>query len=162
MKNILKYGFLGLGMVAMTSCMDTLDTKPTIVFDAETVWGSKATVEGFVYSTYTDVIHAGYAGSGSSVGWEARTPNAVKCSQVGEGIDNTATETGLSVDNDWGVNRFSLLRRANLIIHNVEANSQLSEGEKKELSAHGYLMREYNNKYTGLIISFSTHGALKH
>ena len=141
MKNILKYGFLGLGMVAMTSCMDTLDTKPTIVFDAETVWGSKATVEGFVYSTYTDVIHAGYAGSGSSVGWEARTPNAVKCSQVGEGIDNTATETGLSVDNDWGVNRFSLLRRANLIIHNVEANSQLSEGEKNELSAHGYLMR---------------------
>ena len=141
MKNILKYGFLGLGMVAMTSCMDTLDTKPTIVFDAETVWGSKATVEGFVYSTYTDVIHAGYAGSGSSVGWEARTPNAVKCSQVGEGIDDTATETGLSVDNDWGVNRFSLLRRANLIIHNVEANSQLSEGEKNELSAHGYLMR---------------------
>jgi hypothetical protein len=141
MKNILKYGFLGLGMVAMTSCMDTLDTKPTIVFDAETVWGSKATVEGFVYSTYTDVIHAGYAGSGSSVGWEARTPNAVRCSQVGEGIDNTATETGLSVDNDWGVNRFSLLRRANLIIHNVEANSQLSEGEKNELSAHGYLMR---------------------
>ena len=141
MKNILKYGFLGLGMVAMTSCMDTLDTKPTIVFDAETVWGSKATVEGFVYSTYTDVIHAGYAGSGSSVGWEARTPNAVKCSQVGEGIDTYATETGLSVDNDWGVNRFSLLRRANLIIHNVEANSQLSEGEKNELSAHGYLMR---------------------
>ena len=141
MKNILKYGFLSLGMVAMSSCMDTLDTHPTIVFDAETVWGSKATVEGFVYSTYTDVIHAGYAGSGSSVGWEARTPNAVKCSQVGEGIDNTATETGLSVDNDWGVNRFSLLRRANLIIHNVEANSQLSEGEKNELSAHGYLMR---------------------
>ena len=141
MKNILKYGFLSLGMVAMSSCMDTLDTHPTIVFDAETVWGSKATVEGFVYSTYTDVIHAGYAGSGSSVGWEARTPNAVKCSQVGEGIDTYATETGLSVDNDWGVNRFSLLRRANLIIHNVEANSTLSEGEKKELSAHGYLMR---------------------
>ena len=141
MKNILKYGFLGLGIVAMTSCIDTMDTHPTTVFDAETVWGSKATVEGFVYSTYTDVIHAGYAGSGTSVGWEARTPNSVKCSQVGEGIDGVATELGVSSGSDFGCNRFSLLRRANLIIHNVEASSTLSEAEKKELSAHGYLMR---------------------
>lgn len=56
MKNILKYGFLGLGIVAMTSCIDTMDTHPTTVFDAETVWGSKATVEGFVYSTYTEPL----------------------------------------------------------------------------------------------------------
>ena len=141
MKNILKYGFLGLGIVAMTSCIDTMDTHPTTVFDAETVWGSKATVEGFVYATYSSVINAGYAGSGTSVGWEARTPNAVRCSQVGEGIDGTATELGISNGNDWGCNRFSLLRRANLIIHNVEASSTLSEAEKNELSAHGYLMR---------------------
>lgn len=141
MKNILKYGFLGLGIVAMTSCIDTMDTHPTTVFDAETVWGSKATVEGFVYATYTDVIHTGYAGSGTSVGWEARTPNSVRCSQVGEGIDGTATELGISNGNDWGCNRFSLLRRANLIIHNVQASSTLSDAEKNELSAHGYLMR---------------------
>ena len=141
MKNILKYGFLGLGIVAMTSCIDTMDTHPTTVFDAETVWGSKATVEGFVYATYSSVINAGYAGSGTSVGWEARTPNAVRCSQVGEGIDGTATELGISNGNDWGCNRFSLLRRANLIIHNVEASSTLSDAEKNELSAHGYLMR---------------------
>ena len=141
MKNILKYSFLGLGIAAMSSCMDTMDTHPTTVFDAETVWGSKATVEGFVYSTYTDVIHAGYAGSGTSVQWEARTPNSVKCSQVGEGIDGVATELGVSSGSDFGCNRFSLLRRANLIIHNVEASSTLSEAEKKELSAHGYLMR---------------------
>ena len=141
MKNILKYGFLGLGIVAMSSCIDTMDTHPTTVFDAETVWGSKATVEGFVYATYTDVIHSGYAGSGTSVGWEARTPNSVKCSQVGEGIDGVATELGVSSGSDFGCNRFSLLRRANLIIHNVEASSTLSEAEKNELSAHGYLMR---------------------
>lgn len=141
MKNILKYSFLGLGIAAMSSCMDTMDTHPTTVFDAETVWGSKATVEGFVYSTYTDVIHAGYAGSGTSVQWEARTPNSVRCSQVGEGIDGVATELGVSSGSDFGCNRFYLLRRANLIIHNVEASSTLSEAEKKELSAHGYLMR---------------------
>ena len=141
MKNILKYGFLGLGIVAMTSCIDTMDTHPTTVFDAETVWGSKATVEGFVYATYSSVINSGYAGSGQSVQWEARTPNSVKCSQVGEGIDGTATELGISNGQDWGCNRFSLLRKANMIIHNVQASSTLSEAEKNELSAHGYLMR---------------------
>ena len=141
MKNILKYGFLGLGIVAMTSCIDTMDTHPTTVFDAETVWGSKATVEGFVYATYISVINSGYAGSGQSVQWEARTPNSVQCSQVGEGIDGTATELGISNGQDWGCNRFSLLRKANMIIHNVQASSTLSEAEKNELSAHGYLMR---------------------
>ena len=141
MKNILKYGFLGLGIVAMTSCIDTMDTHPTTVFDAETVWGSKATVEGFVYATYSSVINNGYAGSGESVGWEARTPNSVRCSQVGEGIDGMATELGVSSGTDYGCNRFSLLRKANMIIHNVQASSTLSEAEKDELSAHGYLMR---------------------
>ena len=77
MKNILKYSLLGLGVIATTSCIDTLDTKPKVTFDAETVWGSKATVEGFVYSAYNDIIWDGYAGSGSCVGWEARTPNGV-------------------------------------------------------------------------------------
>ena len=141
MKNIFKYGVLGLGIVAMSSCIDTMDTHPTTVFDAETVWGSKATVEGFVYATYSNVINSGYAGSGTSVGWEARTPNSVKCSQVGEGIDGVATELGVSSGSDFGCNRFSLLRKANMIIHNVQASSTLSEAEKNELSAHGYLMR---------------------
>lgn len=141
MKKYIKYSILGLSLVAMSSCIDTLDTHPTTVFDAETVWGSKATVEGFVYATYSSVINSGYASSGTSVGWEARTPNSVRCSQVGEGIDGTATELGLSTSNDWGCNRFALLRKANLIITNVEASATLSDAEKKELSAHGYLMR---------------------
>ena len=141
MKNIFKYGFLGLGIVAMSSCIDTMDTHPTTVFDAETVWGSKATVEGFVYATYSSVINNGYAGSGESVSWEARTPNAVRCSQVGEGIDGLATELGVSSGTDFGCSRFSLLRKANMIIHNVQASSTLSEAEKNEHSAHGYLMR---------------------
>lgn len=140
MKSII-YSLLGLSLVMMSACINTLDTHPTTVFDAATVWGSKATVEGFINATYSDIINSGYAGSGSCVAWEARTPNGVKCSQVGEGIDGTATELGLSSSNDWGVNRFGLLRRCNLIITNVSNSKTLSEAEKNELSAHGYLMR---------------------
>lgn len=141
MKKIIKYGILSLGFVSISSCMDTMDTHPTTVFNDEAVWNSKATVEGFVYAAYSSVINNGYAGSGQSVGWEARTPNSVRCSQVGEGIDGVATELGVSSANDFGCNRFGLLRKANKIIHNVEASTALSEAEKKELSAHGYLMR---------------------
>ena len=144
MKNILKYSLLGLGVIATTSCIDTLDTKPKVTFDAETVWGSKATVEGFVYSAYNDIIWDGYAGSGSCVGWEARTPNGVLSSQVGDGMgnfDGVAIESSIGSGNDWGVNRFSYLRRANMIIENVEASSTLTEDAKKQLKAHGHLLR---------------------
>ncbi len=141
MKNIFKYSMLGLSIVAMSSCIDTLDTHPTTVFDAPTVWGSKATVEAFVYGTYNSVITNGYAGSGQSTSWEARTPNSIKCSQVGEGIDAFTHESNISIDSDFGCDRFSLLRKVNLIITNVEASETLTEAEKLELSAHGYMMR---------------------
>ena len=144
MKNILKYSLLGLGVIATTSCIDTLDTKPKVTFDAETVWGSKATVEGFVYSAYNDIIWDGYAGSGSCVGWEARTPNGVLSSQVGDGkgnVDGVAIESSIGSGNDWGVDRFKYLRRANMIIENVEASSTLTEDAKKQLKAHGHFLR---------------------
>lgn len=141
MKNYIKVACIGFGMATLSSCMNTLNTEPTTIFDAETVWGSKATVEGFINAAYSSIINDGYSGSGTCVGWEARTPNGVRCSQVGEGIDGVATELGLDVGNDWGPNRFDILRRCNMIITNVEANGKLSDSEKKELSAHGYLMR---------------------
>ncbi len=144
MKNILKYGLMGLGVMAMTSCIDTLDTKPKVIFDAETVWGSKATVEGFVYSAYNDIIWNGYAGSGSCVEWEARTPNGVLSTDWSDGFGNTdgvTIESSINTGNDWGVNRFSHLRRANMIIENVEASTALTEEEKALLKAHGHMLR---------------------
>ncbi len=142
MKNILKYGLMGLGAVAMTSCIDTLDVKPKVIFDAETVWGSKASIEGFVYSAYNDIIWDGYAGSGSCVSWEARTPNGALCSHLGDiGTFDALTHENVSATDDWGVNRFSYLRRANMIIENVENSSTLTEGARHQLKAHGHMLR---------------------
>ena len=142
MKNILKYSLLGLGVIATTSCIDTLDTKPKVIFDAETVWGSKATVEGFVYSAYNDIIWDGYAGSGSCISWESRTPNSALCSHLGDiGTFDNVTLENISSSDDWGVNRFSYLRRANMIIENVEASSTLTDDAKKQLKAHGHMLR---------------------
>ena len=142
MKNIMKYGLMALGAVAMTSCIDTLDLKPKVIFDDETVWGTKASIEGFVYSAYNDIIWDGYAGSGSCVSWEARTPNGALCSHLGDiGTFDAVTHENVTVSNDWGVNRFSYLRRANMIIENVEHSSALTEGAKKQLKAHGHMLR---------------------
>ena len=143
MKNIFKYGFLGLTLAAtLPSCIDTLDTKPASSFSSEVIWGSKSTVEAFINAIYDGVITgAGYAGSGSSIGWESRTPNSVKASQVGEGIDNFTTELGISTGSDYGVNFSGSLRKCNLVIKNVEENPTLSEADKASLIAQAKFLR---------------------
>lgn len=130
-----------IALASVSSCRDTLDTHPTEIFDESTVWGSYNTAAAFVNSTYESVLNGIWGGSGTSVAWEARTPNAVKCSQVGEGIDNIATELGITTSSDFGANRFSVLRKCNLIIEKVAASDALSEDEKALLIAEGRFLR---------------------
>ena len=146
MKNIFKYGFLGLTLaVTMPSCIDTMDTNPASSFTGEVIWSSKATVEAFINSIYDGVIqNCGYAGSGSSIVWESRTPNSIKCSQVNEGIDGVTTELGISIYDSWGTKNNGMpgmLRKCNLVISNVEANETLSEAEKASLTAQAKFLR---------------------
>lgn len=138
--NIIKIGLFGILAMGAASCQDTLDTHPTTTFDEATVWGSKATANAFVNATYDNVITM-FTGNGSCASWEARTPNGIKCSQVGEGIDGFATELGLSRSSDFGINRFALLRRCNLIIQKAQASTAMTEGDKAEIVAKGRLLR---------------------
>ncbi len=139
-QNIIKIGMFGILALGATSCQDTLDTHPTTTFDDATVWGSKSTADAFINATYNSVMTM-FTGDGNCVSWEARTPNSVQCSSVGEGIDNIATELGLSRSSDFGINRYSLLRRCNLIIEKAQASTTLTEGEKAEVIAKGRLLR---------------------
>ncbi len=140
-QNIFKIGMFGILALGVASCQDTLDTHPTTTFDESTVWGSKATADAFVNATYDNVITM-FTGSGKCVSWEARTPNGVQCSQVGsEGIDGVATELGVDKTSDFGISRFSLLRRCNLIIEKAQASTTMTEGEKAEVIAKGHLLR---------------------
>ena len=139
-KNIIKIGLFGILAMSAASCQDTLDTHPSSTFDEATVWGSKSTADAFINATYDNVITM-FTGNSSCVGWEARTPNGVKCSQVGEGIDNIATELGIDRSTDFGINRFALLRRCNLIIEKAQASTAMTEGEKAEVIAKGRFLR---------------------
>lgn len=130
-------------ILLLSSCKNTLDTYPTSSFDEETVWSTKETINTFIIATYRDVLHGSgmYANSGVNINWECRTPNSVQCDQVTVGIDNFTTELGISASSDFGPNRFSILRRCNLIIEKVNESDLFTESEKKVLSAPGYLLR---------------------
>lgn len=138
----ISYPLIGLSLLGLSACKDTLDTHPTEIFSESEVWGSKSTADAFVEGTYNVVItSSGLAGSGTCVQWAARTPDGAQCSQVGEGIDGVATELGISTGTDMGINRFSQLRRCNLIIQKAEESDFLSPSEKDELIAHGRFLR---------------------
>lgn len=123
---------LGTGM--LMSC-DVMNTSPTESYDEALVWSSKATIDGFIFATYADVLNTGYTAMAT---WEARTPNGIK--NDFSNIDTWATETGIGSNSDGGFDRFKVLRRCNLIIERT-ATTSISDIEKKELIAEGYLLR---------------------
>lgn len=138
----ISYPLIGLSLLGLSACQDTLDTHPTEIFSESEVWGSKTTADAFVDGTYNAVITScGLAGGGSCVEWASRTPDGAQCSQVGEGIDGVATELGLSLNTNMGIDRFSQLRRCNLIIQKANESEALTPGEKDELIAHGRFLR---------------------
>lgn len=134
-KKIALIGCLGFGL--FTSC-DVMDTRPFETYDEELVWSSKEMADAFVLGTYPDII--GYF-AGSSASWEALTPNGVECDQVGNYINTTATETGLSSSTDYGFGRFNLQRRCNQILEHVESSQVLSDEQKKELIGEAHFLR---------------------
>lgn len=140
---------MGLLVAGITSCMDTLDTHPTDFFDEETVWSSYSTANSFVNMAYATVLadynnsdYTGmWAGNGASIFWDCRTPNSVRCSLVGEGIDTFADETSITPSFNYGVNYATSLRMCNVIIERAGASEVMSEEEKKNIVAEGKFLR---------------------
>ena len=121
-----------LGVSLITSC-DTMDTENLESYSEELVWSTKANADYFVLNVYSDVLGL-YTGRLTTEGW---TPNG--CDFSGFAQNNFAAE---NIDRyyDAGFNKFSVLRKCNMIIEKSETSS-LSESEKIELSAEGHLLR---------------------
>lgn len=135
--NFIKSGLLlAVGILVFASC-DVMDTKPKASFSEEMVWGSENTADAYAINCYRSVI--GYFTGSADM--ESLTPNGVKCSQVGEGINNIATELGLNSNTNWGFGRFGELRVVNLLIDKASNSTVLSEQKKTELIAEGKFLR---------------------
>lgn len=149
MNKVLFISILGLLAAGVTSCVDTLDTHPNDFFDEETVWSSYSTASAFVNGAYAQVLtepsnsdYSGmWAGNGAATFWECRTPNSVRCSEVGEGPDNFTFESNITPSFDYGVNYSNSLRKCNIIIEKAAASEVLSDEEKTQLVADGKFLR---------------------
>ena len=137
----MKYILSGLcAVLAMASCINTLDTSPVDSFDDAAVWGDRAGAESFIYVTYEQVLSLGFGAPGSSIQWQARTPDGVHSSNVG---DDARNYDAFTLDEDIpyvDVASPELLRRCNMIIEKI-AEANLDEETKTQLQACGYLCR---------------------
>lgn len=129
-------------VLALASCIDTMDTSPKGSFDEEAVWSSKTNTDAFVNSTLAQVTGIVTGANGSSIDWEGRTPNGALVNQADSySVDEFAFETGITTGNDYGVNRSAVLRRCNLIIERAQASTVFSDADKAQLVAMGRFMR---------------------
>lgn len=138
-RNRIKSLWLGIGTLALLSSCNTMDTKPFESYDEELVWGNFQTADAFVVKTYQNTVE--YF-CGNSAIWENRTPNGAYCDQVsGDGIDFTATETGIDSYTNHGFGRFAEQRKCNKIIEMAMNSNSFSEDERKRLLGEGYFLR---------------------
>ncbi|MEJ0103270.1 MAG: RagB/SusD family nutrient uptake outer membrane protein [Bacteroidota bacterium] len=113
------------------SCSKVLDKKPLDAFDENTIWQDKSLADGFVLTTYANVIGGLYF-------WQATddmTDN--NCNNYGNGV------TTENIDNsyDAGWNQYSKIRSCNLIIEKVTASTGIMENDKKVMIAEAKFMR---------------------
>ncbi|WP_423126966.1 RagB/SusD family nutrient uptake outer membrane protein [Gaoshiqia sp. Z1-71] len=132
MKRYIILSLTAVAMLFVTSCEDVMDTKPYDKFDEATVWGSKATAEAFINSTYNSIVKGMYA---SFVGIEAWTNNSV------HGNGTSFTRELITRDDDFGFNQFQRIRTCNLIIEKVNESTVLNDNEKTALIAEGKFLR---------------------
>lgn len=128
-----KIYLLAFSSILLLSC-NVMDTKPFESYDEEIVWGSKNTIDAFVFEAYNSTV-ALYTNRAAQESW---TPNAVHCDL--SSLDGFPLER---IDRfyDSGFNRFGALRRCNMIIEKTATSPGLSDNQKTEVIAEGHMLR---------------------
>ena len=109
-----------------------LDTVPFDKFSESVVWGSRASADAFVYSSYDNIVRGLYS---SNIELDAWTTNST------DNRGNAVTRDEITRDYDAGFNQFSRIRRCNLIIEKAGKSTALTDNDKKELVAEAKLLR---------------------
>lgn len=119
-------------LMALMSCSDDiLDKKPLDKFSEDDVWGDVQLADGFVATTYNDIV-------GMLTAYEDWTDNMISnggSSLMKEQFDKYA---------DFGWKEFGKIRRCNLIIKKVEA-SGFYDLAKKTMIAEAKMLRAIVN-----------------
>lgn len=119
------------GMMLLAGC-DVLDTAPYDKFSEDLVWESRANADAFVFGTYDAVVKAMCTDFGTEDAW---TNNNIDTRGKNE------TREQITRDDNFGFNKFSQIRRCNLIIQKASESTVLNEADKRELIAEGKFLR---------------------
>lgn len=164
MRKIFKYIFLITISILSYACNDSiLDTKPHDKFTELDVWNDPNLAQGFVYSTYRNVLSELLVNpndpdpKSGGVGNEHFTDNVVTNSADKVALDQIDRyfDAGWATNNSYywygnaplGLkgpikkNSFEVIRDCNLIIEKVASSEKIPENDKPGLIAQGKMLR---------------------
>jgi starch-binding outer membrane protein, SusD/RagB family len=119
------------------SCKKTIPfTEPFDKFTESTVWSSRASADAFVFNAYNAIVYGYYS---SNIELDCYTNNSIQ--SAGTAI----TREEITRDNDFGFNKFSSIRRCNLIISEVALSKTLTDVDKTQLIAEAKFLRAMTN-----------------
>ncbi len=142
MKNIRLTLALACTMSMMSSCEDVLDKGHLDKYTEDVVWSDPGLAQNFIYGSYVHILKEHIlqpleAGNNYGAGSDDLTDNMIV-----DGMDPfLINKNTITVNKDCGWNKFSLIRRANIIIERAGASSALSQSTKAEMVAQGKMLR---------------------
>ncbi|SIN94850.1 RagB/SusD family nutrient uptake outer membrane protein [Chitinophaga niabensis] len=132
MKRKIWLSFVMVTLLGTGACKkDLLDKKYLDGFAEEAVWKDKNLAEGFVFSTYEDVIRGLYYNQKLD-DYTDNNCNNFTSSISTENFDNT-------YDAGWG--QYARIRRCNLILEKLAASTTIPDADKKIMLAEAKFLR---------------------
>lgn len=130
-------------MLFCTSCQKVLDKKPLDAFTESDVWNSTTLAEGYLFTTYADVIGSlYYTKQAGPDDWTddiaANYPPSSVANIRLENIDN-------SFDAGW--NQYGNIRRCNLIIQELKQSTRILPADVKTMTAEAQFLRALTYYY---------------
>ncbi|KYP15994.1 RagB/SusD family nutrient uptake outer membrane protein [Flavihumibacter sp. CACIAM 22H1] len=130
--------FYTLLITALCSCTrEVLEKRPLDGFNELSVWGDAKLAEGFIYTTYNDIVRNLYY-FGNIDDWTDNTCNNYTNNVSLENIDNTY---------DAGWDQYGRIRKCNLILKKMGESSPLTEQQKKLFIAEAKFLRAITYYY---------------
>lgn len=131
--------YLLAGVAALTtSCSDFLDTLPNDAMSPATTWKTETDVESFVVGCYNGLLDGGsilYMDCGSDIGYNNFPWEGYRA--MGDGSLASGDESQASFYN------FSIIRRCNTVLDNIDKVTFTDEKKKKDLIAQVKAIRAY-------------------
>ena len=131
--------YLLAGVAALTtSCSDFLDTLPNDAMSPATTWKTETDVESFVVGCYNGLLDGGsilYLDCGSDIGYNNFPWEGYRA--MGDGSLASGDESQASFYN------FSIIRRCNTVLDNIDKVTFTDEKKKKDLIAQVKAIRAY-------------------